>query len=77
MQRPEAILLGPDGNYYVSNTDKGNVLRYATDGTFIDVYASGGGLVSPTAMAFLPVPEPGTLGAGLAVVLCATRRRRR
>lgn len=76
LSRPESILLGPDGAYYVGNTDKGNVLRYASDGTFLDIYANGGGLVSPTAMAFLPaVPEPGLLGVVLFTSASLLRRR--
>ena len=48
------ILAGPDGYLYVSGWTSGNVLRYATDGTFVDEFVPSGtpGLVNAAGMAF-------------------------
>lgn len=72
LQRPESILLGSDGAYYLGNTDKNNILRFTADGTFIDVYATGGGLLGPSKMVF--VPE--TISLFTALLLCLVPRLR-
>jgi len=73
---PVFLLFGPDNTLYVSARDSDEVLRYdATTGSFIDVFASGGGLDSPAAMA---LPEPGLstqFGAGLIGLIALARRR--
>ena len=43
---------GPDGNIYVSSSGTNEVLRFTVDGQFIDVFASGGGLVTPQEIQF-------------------------
>jgi streptogramin lyase len=54
LNTPEGLVIGPDGNLYVSSgTDQ--VLRYdGTSGSFIDVFASGGGLLTPAGLVFGP-----------------------
>jgi DNA-binding beta-propeller fold protein YncE len=59
---PFGLRFGPDGNLYVSSAGTDQVLRYnGATGTFIDVFASGGGLDGPAFLTFGTVPEPSTL----------------
>ena len=51
----ETILFGPDGNLYVTSVNTDQVLRYnGTNGSFIDVFASGAGLDQPRGAVFGP-----------------------
>ncbi|MFQ5502716.1 MAG: hypothetical protein ACE5EQ_10515, partial [Phycisphaerae bacterium] len=48
------LAFGPDGNLYVSNASTDEVLRYdGQTGVFIDVFASGGSLDSPSGLVFI------------------------
>lgn len=46
LNQPTGMGVGPDGNVYVAyrddlgNADTGGILRFATDGTFLDVYST-------------------------------------
>ncbi len=54
---PVDVIVGPDGNLYVSGWNSNNVLRYnATTGAFIDTFVSAGsgGLSSAAGLAFGP-----------------------
>ncbi len=53
---PVYILVGPDGNLYVSSQASDEVLRYDQNGTFIDAFVSAGagGMDGPSGMAFGP-----------------------
>ena len=53
---PYELVVGPDGNIYVSGTNSNSVLRYTADGTFIDEFVStgSGGLSEPIGLAFGP-----------------------
>jgi WD40 repeat protein len=53
---PVYILVGPDGNLYVSSQASDEVLRYDSSGTLIDAFVSAGagGLDGPSGMAFGP-----------------------
>ncbi len=50
--KPHDIAVGPDGNYYVSNSGRDEVLRYSPAGAFIDVFVPGGtgGLFRPAGL---------------------------
>ena len=55
--RPKPIGYGPDGNFYVGDYNGRNILRYDTDGNFLDVFIDGatqGGLVKPSDFEFQP-----------------------
>lgn len=71
------MIFHTDGWLYVSSG--GSVVRYdAVTGAFHDIFATGIG--GSAGMAFVPVPEPGSLiavAAGLVVVLAKGRRRER
>ncbi len=48
-------VFGPDSNLYVASANNDQVLRYnGATGAFIDAFASGGGLDSPTGLVFGP-----------------------
>ena len=51
---PTGIVFGPDGNLYVSSGNTDQVLRYAPDGTFLDIFvdSGSGGLDGPKGLAF-------------------------
>jgi len=79
---PQGLLSAPDGNGllvgilgFVNGT--GNISRYATDGTFLGVFAaSGSGFTEATS--FITVPEPSTFaltGVALAALLVVARRQ--
>ena len=49
------MVFGPDSNLYVCSIGNDRVLRYNGQmGTFIDIFASGGGLSNPDSLAFGP-----------------------
>jgi streptogramin lyase len=49
------VIIGPDGNVYVSGKDSGNVVRYdATTGAFIDEFVNDVAMTSSTGLAFGP-----------------------
>lgn len=74
LNHAEDVLFGLDGNLYVTSHYTDEVLRYdGLTGAPLGVFASGGGLVGPTYLLF--VPEPGAL-ALLAVPLAMLVRRR-
>ncbi|MGH1347213.1 MAG: hypothetical protein ACRBN8_36970 [Nannocystales bacterium] len=57
LQGPAAVLFGPDDNLYISSFDSDAILRYGSDGTFVDVFVppGTGGLDGPDAgMVFGP-----------------------
>ncbi len=74
LEHAEDVLFGMDGNLYVTSHFTHQILRYdGLTGAPLGVFASGGGLLNPTYMLF--VPEPGTL-ALLAVSVAILIRRR-
>jgi outer membrane protein assembly factor BamB len=51
---PEGLVIGPDGNLYVSSLNNSQILRFnGTTGAFIDVFASGGTFL-PQGLVFGP-----------------------
>lgn len=83
LEFPQALLTAPDGNSLLVgilglSNGTGNISHYATDGTFLGVFAAAGsGFTEATA--FIKVPEPSSLalgGCALATVLLVARRRR-
>lgn len=78
------LVVGPDGKLYVSgqdeNTGNNEILKYATDGSGGDVFATlGSGGIGPTYMVFdVPEPAPGALLAlgGLALTVLGIRKLR-
>lgn len=59
---PVGTLIGSDGNIYVSSFNNSKILRFnGTTGASMGQFAVGGNLANPNNMAFMPVPEAGTL----------------
>jgi sugar lactone lactonase YvrE len=55
LSNPAGLALDQDGNVYVSNFNTSEVLKYAPDGTFLGVFASGAsGFGFPLALQFGP-----------------------
>jgi len=73
---PGDIVIGPDGNSYVSAIQTNGVLRYdGTTGSFIDTFIdTSSGMNSPRGLVFHsePIPEPSTLvilgGLGIGLI---------
>ena len=73
---PYGLGFGPDGNLYVTSCYSNQILRYSgTDGTFMDAFASGPQLQSPTDLLF--IPEPFALSLLALGALPLIRRRRK
>jgi hypothetical protein len=73
------LVFGPDRNLYVASQRTQSVLRFnGTTGEFMDVFASGGGLLTPKGLVFV-VPEPSTwmlFGLGIVAFACKRRAKR-
>jgi hypothetical protein len=55
VDRPDGLVVGPDGHLYVSSLSTDQVLRYDGEtGAFLGIFASGGGLSRPFGMVFGP-----------------------
>ena len=71
---PWGLAFDKDGNLYVANSSDGFIHVFDPAGTFQSSLASG--FVTPTGIAFSPVPEPATLALfGSAVAALVWRRR--
>lgn len=51
---PTGMIVGPDGNTYVSGWNSGNVVRYSASGVFIDEFVNDVGMTSAAGLAFGP-----------------------
>ncbi len=75
---PVGTLIGSDGNVYVSSFNNSKVLRYnGTTGAYIGQFATGGNLINPNNMTFMPVPEPATVLSLATLSICLLRRRKK
>ena len=54
MQNTEGVTIGPDGMFYLCDWSRNTINRYDGTGTFIDVFASGNGLLAPNGLVFGP-----------------------
>jgi DNA-binding beta-propeller fold protein YncE len=56
LSQPNGVVLGPDGNWYVSSLNSNQVMRYSPTGAFLGVFvtAGSGGLSGPAGLAFGP-----------------------
>ena len=54
LELPTGIVFGPDGNLYVSSGNTDQVLRYAPDGTFLDIFVDSTLIKKPHGLTFGP-----------------------
>lgn len=86
LEFPQGLVNAPDGNGFLAGIlgfvdGTGKIARYDFNGTLLGTFAAPqpGGLREPTAMAFVAIPEPsslGLVGVALGLMRVATRRRR-
>ena len=75
---PVGTLIGSDGNVYVSSFNNSKVLRYnGTTGAYMGVFATGGNLINPNNMTFMPVPEPATIVSVAILSICFLKRKQK
>jgi hypothetical protein len=54
MQNTEGFVFGADSSLYLCDWTRNQVNHYDRDGNFIELFASGGGLLAPNSVAFRP-----------------------
>jgi hypothetical protein len=58
MVRTEGVTIGPDGLFYLCDWSRNEINSYDSLGNFVDIFATGGGMVQPNSLVFGPSSQP-------------------